>query len=121
MFTVPSSIQAEPVTGLKDIPLKLNEYAPLNSDPKREELRAYHARLDLMQAMLNREPADLEWQVEKIIDWTTKSTKLGSQIMIKLAWMGGDKQWMTLEDVKLHDPHLLIRYTLKHKLTEQPG
>ena len=41
--------------------------------------------------------------------------------MIKLTWIGGDKQWMTLDDLRLHDPFLLIRYALKHKLTEKHG
>ena len=44
LVTIPSSIQAEPVHGLKDIPLILNEKLPLSTKPSHERLRAYHAR-----------------------------------------------------------------------------
>ena len=41
--------------------------------------------------------------------------------MIKVTWIGGDKQWLTLEDMRSHDPYLLTRYALKNKLTNTPG
>ena len=41
--------------------------------------------------------------------------------MIKVTWIGGDKQWMSIDDLRSHDPYLLIRYALKHKLTNEPG
>ena len=34
---------------------------------------------------------------------------------------GGDKQWMTLDDLRLHDPFLLTRYALKNRLTDKHG
>jgi len=51
LITVPSCIQAEPTHGLKDIPLLFNEKIPLSTKPSHEKLRAYHTRLDLMQAI----------------------------------------------------------------------
>lgn len=74
-----------------------------------------------MQAMLNPDQADIEWQVESILEWTTKTTESGPQVMINVAWIGGDKQWLTLDDMRLHDPFLLIRSALKNKLTDKPG
>ena len=42
-------------------------------------------------------------------------------VYLKITWIGGDKQWMTMDDMRLHDPHLVIRYALKNKLTDNPG
>ena len=41
--------------------------------------------------------------------------------MVKLIWIGQDRQWMTLDDLRLHDPFLLTRYALKNKLTDKTG
>ena len=57
---VPSCIQAVPSKGMIDQPLKINDTVPLDTDPISERLRAYHARLDLLQAMLHPEQADHE-------------------------------------------------------------
>ena len=61
LITLPSSIQAEPINGLKDQPLILNYKLPLSTKPSHEKLRAYHTRLDFMQAMLNPDEADMQW------------------------------------------------------------
>ena len=121
LITLPSSIQAEPIRGLIDQPLILDDRLPLSTKPSHEKLRAYHTRLDLMQAMLNPDEADMQWQVESVLEWKYKPCKSGKQVMIKLTWIGGDKQWMTLDDLRLHDPFLLIRYALKNKLTDKTG
>ena len=109
---VPSSIQAIPSIGLNDKPLFLNKAAPLCLDPQHEGLRAYHARLDMMQAIINPEQEDLEWQAETITEWTTKGHPDNLQILLKVTWIGGDKQWVSLDDMRLHDPYMVIRYAL---------
>ena len=121
LITLPSSIQAEPIRGMIDQPLILDKKLPLSTQPSHEKLRAYHTRLDLMQAMLNPDEADMQWQVENILEWKYQPCKSGKQVMVKLTWIGGDKQRMTLDDLRLHDPFLLIRYALKNKLTDKLG
>ena len=59
---VPFSIQSIPSIGLNDKPLFLNKATPLCLDPQHEELRAYHACLDLMKAIINPEQEYLERQ-----------------------------------------------------------
>ena len=44
----------------------------------------YHARLDLLQAIVTPDQADLDWQVETILEWTIKATQKGNQIMLKV-------------------------------------
>ena len=90
----------------------------LSKDNRDERLRAYHVRLDLMHSITHPGQEDFDWQVESITDWTTKDNK---QIFVKVIWIGGDKQWISLDDMRLHDPHLMIKYALKNKLTNQPG
>src|SRR6476620_996582 len=118
LVTIPSSIQAEPTHGLKDIPLLFNEKS---TKPSHEKLRAYHTRLDLMQAMLDPDQADMDWQVEDIQEWKTRPCKSGKEVIVKVAWIGGAKQWMSLDDMKLHDPCLLVRCALRNKLTDTHG
>ena len=114
---LPTSVQAVPSKGLLDKPIKLKDPSPLVNSYKHEDLRAYHARLDLMQAIINPNQSDFEWQVQNIVDWTTKNDK----ILLKVVWFGGDKQWITLDDMRLHDPYVVVRYALKNKLTTKPG
>src|SRR5687768_17143516 len=104
-----------------DQPLKLNDVVPLETDPKSERLRADHARLDLLQAMIHPEQADQEWQVETITDWTTKTHLDDHQVMLKVTWIGGDKQWVSVDNMRLHDLYLVVKYAIRNKLTDKPG
>ena len=107
--------------GLKDHPLVIDNKKSLLTQPNYERLRAYHAKLDIVQAIINPDEADMQWQVESILEWKYKPCKTGKQLIVKLNWIGGDKQWMTLDDLRLHDPFLLTRYALKNRLTDQHG
>lgn len=118
---VPSSIQAIPSKGLNHRPLSLRQPTPLILSLEHEELRAYHARLYLMQALINPEQADLEWQAETITEWTAKGVPENLQVLVKVTWIGGDKQWVSLDDMRLHDPYMVIRYAFINKLTGKPG
>ena len=60
--------------------------------PNNERLRVYHARLDIMQAIINPDEANMQWQVESILEWKYQPCKSGKRVMIKLTWIGGDKQ-----------------------------
>ena len=79
-------------------------------------MRAYHARLDLMQSITNLEQSDYKWHVESITDWTTKGYLNDQEIFLKVTWIGGNKQWVSLDNMRLHDPYIVIRYAMKNKL-----
>ena len=106
---------------MTDQPLKINNIVPLDTDPISERLRAYHARLDLLQAMLHPEQADHEWQVETITEWTIKTHLDDQQTMLKITWIGGDEPWVSVDTMRLHDPYLVVKYAIKNKLTDKPG
>ena len=40
---------------------------------------------------------------------------------MKVVWIGGDKQWVPLDDMRLHDPFLVIRFALNNKLVNKSG
>lgn len=71
--------------------------------------------------MIDPYQANIELQVEKIHEWKSRVTDKGEQLMLIVTWIRGDKQWMSLDDLRLHDPYLLVRYALKNKLTGKPG
>ena len=70
---VPSTVQAIPAKGLINKPLFKLDSIPLNLDSKHEDLRSYHARLDLKQSIIGPDQSDLDWQVENIVDWRWNS------------------------------------------------
>jgi hypothetical protein len=117
MLIVPAFIQAIPSKGLIDKPLILNCPLPISHDHKLEQLRCYHTKLDLMHAMIKPDQNDYDWQVNNIHEWR----KNKDQIFLKVCWIGGDKQWLLLDDMRLHDPYVVIRYALRAKLNNEPG
>ena len=40
---------------------------------------------------------------------------------MKVKWLDGDKSWVKLDDLRLHDPLLALRYGIRHKLNSKPG
>jgi hypothetical protein len=60
---VPSTIQAIPGKKLMNYSLLHNKPQPLSLDIRHETSRAYHARLDLLKAIVKPEQSDYDWQV----------------------------------------------------------
>ncbi|HEY9707174.1 MAG TPA: hypothetical protein V6D48_03105, partial [Oculatellaceae cyanobacterium] len=57
-------------------------------------LRKYHAKLDIMNALEQQDQQDLDWQVKEIQDW-----KKRKHILVKELWFGGNKQWVPMDTV----------------------
>ena len=96
---VPNSIQAVPAIVLVDNLLIQDKSTPLSLDFKDESLRAYHARLDLLQSIVHPEQSDYDWQAENITAWTYKTNQDSKTLMLKVTWIGGDRQWISLEEM----------------------
>jgi len=94
---------------------------PLDTSEKIEELKAYHAQLDLQSAMDNPEQCDVDWQVEEIEAWEMRKDRGGNKVFLKVKWFGGDKQWLSMDTLCLHDPYLLKRYAFQNNLTKLQG
>ena len=116
---VPSSYQAEPHEKLKSSPIIGDKKPPLELSEQDERMRAYHGRIDLMHAIINPEQDDFDWQVEDILEWNTKPDS--TEIVLKIKWFGGDKQWITIDDAGIHDPFLIMRYVVRNKLLDTTG
>lgn len=121
VIILPSCIQATSGIGLKDVPLKYDQAPPLTPQTSHERLRAYHSRIDLLRAVIHPEQSDFDWQVKDVLNWILKKDGKRQVIMLKVSWFGGDKQWITMDNARLHDLFLVIRYALKNKLTKNPG
>src|SRR5687768_14395171 len=94
---------------------------PLSKSDKDEKFRAYHARLDLLNDMFQPTDDIYGWQVEHIDKHLVKKSDDKVNIFFKVIWFGGNKQWVHIDDLRLHDPFLLIRYALRHKLLDKDG
>src|SRR5687768_9195263 len=86
-----------------------------------EELRAYHAQLDLQSSIDNPDQSDVGWQIEKNEAWEMRKDRGENRVFIKVVWFGGDKQWLSMEVLRLHDPYLLKRYAFQNNLTKEQG
>lgn len=117
-------IYAEPDIPLTDCKEFKQVWAkPLGSKKKKEELRAYHAKNDLMNLMFFfvAKDEDYDWQMESIAQHLNKITSNILKVYFKASWFGENKQWMFMNDLVIHDPFLWIRYDLKNTLIDKRG
>ena len=110
----PMQVYAEPAIGLNELtpnePRLAPKMDPLSQNELHDRLRAYHARLDLMSALLDPSDDDAAWQVKQIIKHIMKDTgDRKAKHYFKVEWLGGDKQILTMDALRLHDPFLLVR------------
>ena len=38
-----------------------------------------------------------------------------------MVWLGRDKQWVSMDKMRLHDTFLVIRYAARNKIVDKPG
>src|SRR5687768_3473803 len=118
---LPSSIHATASTPTETKTEPIVQDNTLESTDKLEELRAYHAELDLQSAIDKPEQSDVDWHVENIETWEYRKDRGENKVFLKVVWFGGDKQWLSIKVLRLHDPYLLKRYAFKNKLTKLQG
>ena len=89
-----------------------------NESPTMRNLRYYHHILDNA-----REPEDPEdryqdyvWKVDKIIS----RKRRGRQIFLHVQWKMGNRSWISLASLRLHDPYVCVTYAAeKHLMNDQ--
>ena len=71
---------------------------------------------------MHHEQSDLDWKIEDICGYTNRrDINKCLIVLIQVLWVGGDKQWLTMDDMKLHDPFLITRFAVKNDLTNTKG
>ena len=124
---LPNSIIAEPQRELVDLGTDgwfpdATMMLPLEQSESLESLRAYHARLDILNDIESPDESKSDWQALFIEKYNIKTRENGSpHITFKVQWWGGDKSWVKMDDLRLHDPLLVLRYGLRNRLTRKPG
>ena len=128
MTVLPSSIQAIPAPNLRPNLVRLNAHLltmdtleSLTDANRWENQRLYHAQLDLINYIYYPDQSDLDWQIEDIRDWTSRKYDKQEIIFLYVVWIGGDKQWIAIDNMRLHDPFLVTRFAVKKNLTSTPG
>ena len=71
-FILPSGIQAIPVIELHNNGPPMVIQDSIKTTKTGEELRLYHAQLDLLESIYNPDQSDFDWQVEDIQDMANK-------------------------------------------------
>jgi hypothetical protein len=124
---LPTCIIAEPANALMDIGTKnlFSDSAalkPINQGSKMEQLRAYHMRLDILNKIESPDLSKADWDALFIEKYIARKRDDGSaDIVFKVQWLGGDKSWVKMRDLRLHDPLLVLRYGLRHQITRKPA
>ena len=101
ILLLPTVILAEPANGLVDpgtaelFPDAISMKA-LDKSEHTEQLRAYHARLDLITDAYSNDPENDDWKPESIQRYITRTNpKDGCQeVVFKVQWLGGEKSWV---------------------------
>ena len=125
---LPTHVQAVPSTGMIDygstnflFPID-DLTLPLKSSPSLEKLRAYHAVLDRWNKHLDPMPEDERWRIDSIVRSSNKVRLDGTpSIFFKVRFADGPKMWLTMDQLRVEDPYLLIDHTLKNNYLDQPG
>jgi hypothetical protein len=126
LLLFPTMIQALPTTGLVDtkIPLcasQVTTLLPLDPGHKHEELRAYHAYLDRIEELEGNDPDTTSWRIASIDKHLIRSKEEGRSLVFKVSYLDGDKAWLPMEVLRLHDPWSLVVYAHRSRLTNKPG
>jgi Reverse transcriptase (RNA-dependent DNA polymerase) len=108
--------------GTDDLFSDVEALKPIDTSNKLEQLRAYHARLDILNDIESPDLTKADWDVQFIEKYVVRTRKDNSpDIVFKVQWLGGDKAWVKMGDLRLHDPLLVLRYGLRHQITRKPG
>ena len=96
---IPSSIIAEPQTGMLDLGTDglfpdISVLKPIETNDKLEYLRAYHTRLDMLNDIESPDPAKADWDALFIHEYVVRKYLMNHQISFSRYTMAGRRQIM---------------------------
>ncbi len=123
---LPTCIIVEPIQGLQDANLDyLCKDTPLmkpsSPDERKECLRAYQARLGVLNDIFEPDISSIDWTPEAIEGHVFKIKDGTPMIHFKVHWRDGSRAWVRMDVLRLQDPFLVIRYGMRNSLTKKPG
>ena len=104
-----------------DIPEVRTKGEKLQTYWKIEQLRKYHLQLDHLRKLEELDDPDVNWTVQKILDHLVKEVEGEPQYFFKVQWLGGDVQWIHMDDIRIHDPIAIIKYGSEKELLSCAG
>ena len=89
-----------------------------DTNPKIRRLRYYHHILDQLKEKEDTEDQyqSYVWKVDKIISTTRRKNK----IFLHVQWIQGNRTWISLNSLRLHDPYSCVLYAVEKKLVSEP-
>ena len=89
-----------------------------DSSPSMRTLRYYHHLLYNAREVADPEDhfQDYVWKVDKIIN----RKRRGRQIFLHVQWRMGNRTWILLKSLRLHDPYICITYAVEKHLINDP-
>ena len=93
----------------------------LISDPNTEWLRKYHQHLRYLDTLNGLNDIEHNWKIGCICKHLVQEKENKPLYFFLIRWIGGDEQWLSMDDLRLHDPMSLIKYGEQHHLTKKPG
>ena len=119
-LTLPNQVSANPVKPLPDFPTVALDYNPITCEPtsrskQLNKLRAYHAVLDKWNSMMDPDPLEQRWSINKVVqDRVVHEGTDDRRVFLKVQFNDGPKKWMTMDEVQLVDPFVAINHAISH-------
>ena len=98
---------------------QIEDLPDLNDEsPRTRTLRYYHHLLDNAREIEDSEDMYQEyvWKVDKIIS----RKRRGRHIFLHVRWKPGNRSWISLKSLRLHDPFSCVTYAVEKRLTNSP-
>ena len=90
-----------------------------------EDLQVYHSYLDKLNDMFSPDPDVTHWTPETILSHHVQHVCDGEKrrVYMKIQWIDDDspRQIIPLDDLRMDDPWLCVRYAYQNNLVYKPG
>lgn len=125
---LPNRVCALPTIGMIKVPppttltSSSELLTPMKSTPNMEKLRAYHAVLDRWNSYVNPDPENERWRIKRIVRMSHRTREDGTpSVFFKIQFFDGPRMWLTMDQLRIEDPYLVIEYARTNKHTLLPG
>ena len=127
ILLLPTHVVAQPTVDFPEITTKSLGLNPITMQTnhrgrKINSLRAYPAVMDRWNSIMNPDPLESRWAIEKVLG-SREVRKEGDDRMVflKVQFQDGPTKWMGIDELQLADPYLAINHAINHDLKYQEG
>ena len=98
------------------VEVQTEEIPDINESTSAKQLRLYHHTLEKMEEPKDSEDVyqDYVWKVDKIYSHHRR----GRNTFVHVQWKRGNRSWISLKSLRLHDPYSCVIYAVTKNFSE---